>query len=52
MKKTTVAIRMTVLLRDTVHEEIERYNKTALVTVKQNDWIISAIVEKLERGKE
>lgn len=45
-------IRIPHKLKDAVDEAVADYNANSLVPISRTDWIISAIVEKLERSKE
>jgi len=52
MTKTTVAVRMTVLLRDDIRKSVERYNKAARIPTTMNNWILEACIQRLEREGE
>lgn len=50
--KTTVAVRMSIRLRDAIRKNVERHNETALIPTTMNNWILEACIQRLEREGE
>ena len=47
--KTTVAVRMSIRLRDAIQGAVRQYNETALIPTTMSNWILEACKQRLER---